>query len=127
MTYRAVGAGPGPVKTYKVDAPFPWGDNTEIKIPVQAMVDDAWNAAYPHLLDLENKLIQDGEDEVNLYAPKAVKQVLTDVVMPAVNNELEVVFAEVDLVKEDALKAGLAIAGIVVIAVGVAAWWIKKG
>lgn len=127
MTYRAVGAGPGPVKTYKVDAPFPWGDNTEIKIPVQAMVDDAWAAAYPHILDLENKLIQDGEDEVNLYAPEAVRKVMKDVVMPSVNTELESVFAQVDVMKEDALKAALAIAGILVVAVGVSAWWVKKG
>ena len=122
-----MGAGPGPTKTYKVDAPFPWGKDTELVIPVQAMIDDAWAAAYPHVIDLENKLIQDGEDEVNLYAPDAVRKVLNDVVLPAVDKELQVVFAEIDLVKEDALKAGLAIAGTIVVAVSVAAWWIKKG
>ena len=127
MSYHGVGAGPGPVKTYKVDMPFPWGDNTAVTVPVQAMVDDTWAALLPKINALEAQLINDAEGEVNLYAPEAVRKIMNEVVLPDVNKELEEVFAQVDLVKEDALKAGLAITGIIVLAVGFSAWWVKKG
>ncbi len=45
MSYHGLGAGPGPVETYKVDLPFPWGEDTELKLPVYAMVQDAVRAA----------------------------------------------------------------------------------
>jgi hypothetical protein len=41
MSYHGIGAGPGPVELYRVDMPFPWGDNTELKLPVHAIVQDA--------------------------------------------------------------------------------------
>ena len=39
-----LGAGPGPVEVYRVDMPFPWGDDTELKLPVYAIVQDALDA-----------------------------------------------------------------------------------
>jgi hypothetical protein len=45
--YRGVGAGPGEVATYQVDLPLPWGANTEVTLPMQALVDDAWTAMEP--------------------------------------------------------------------------------
>jgi hypothetical protein len=45
--YRAVGAGPGDTKTYLVDLPLPWGRDTEVTLPMQALVDDAWTAMEP--------------------------------------------------------------------------------
>lgn len=45
--YRAVGAGPGPTVTYLVDLPQPWGRDTQVTIPVEALVDDALVAAQP--------------------------------------------------------------------------------
>jgi hypothetical protein len=40
---------------------------------------------------------------------------------------MEVAFAEVGLVKDDAIKGMLALTGMVVLSVGIAAWWVKKG
>lgn len=37
----ALGAGPGPTKTYLVDLPFPWGDDTKVTVPMDAIVKDA--------------------------------------------------------------------------------------
>jgi hypothetical protein len=122
-----VGAGPGPVEKYKIDAPFPWGDNTEIAVPMQQMVDDAWQAISPKIDALEAKLIQDMEGEMEIYAPVLVKQVMDEVVRPEIAKQMEVAFAEVGLVKDDAIKGMLALTGMVVLSVGIAAWWVKKG
>lgn len=45
----ALGAGPGPVETYFVDLPLPWGNNTEIRMPIRQMSYDAVNAAWPNI------------------------------------------------------------------------------
>jgi hypothetical protein len=45
--YRSMGAGPGPTVTYLVDLPQPWGRDTQVTIPVDALVDDALVAAKP--------------------------------------------------------------------------------
>jgi hypothetical protein len=126
MSYHGVGAGPGPVKTYRVDAPFPWGKDTELKLPVQAMIDDAWAAAYPHLMDLEGKLIRDMEDEVRYFAPVMADQLIDEKVRPELERQLEIVFAEIDILKEDALKAAVGIAAGLALAVGLGAWWVKR-
>lgn len=127
MAYRSVGAGPGPVQKYKVDAPWPWGDNTEIALPVDALVSDAWTAALPKLTALENQLVEDMENEATLFVPKLVKQVMDDTIMPELKNEMEVAFAELDLLKVDALKTLVAVGAMVAVSVGLAAWWMKKG
>jgi len=123
MTYRAVGAGPGPVKTYKVDMPFPWGANTEITVPVQAMVDDTWAALQPKV----DALITQAEEEVSSYAPDEVRTVMNSVVIPKIQSQMEEAFAEMDMMKDDALKAVLGVTGILVIAIGLSAWWVKRG
>jgi hypothetical protein len=53
--YRAVGAGPGDVTTYRVDLPLPWGRDTEVTLPMQALVDDAYAAMEPNLTAAINK------------------------------------------------------------------------
>jgi hypothetical protein len=127
MSYHGIGAGPGPVATYKVDAPFPWGDNTSVSIPVQAMVTDAWNAVSPKIDALEAKLVSDMEDEATLFAPKLAKQVMDEVISPEINNQMEVAFAQLDLIEQDAVKAFVIVGATIVLATGLAAWWIKKG
>jgi hypothetical protein len=47
--YRAVGAGPGDTRTYLVDLPLPWGRDTEVTLPIQALVDDAWTSMEPNV------------------------------------------------------------------------------
>ena len=127
MTYHPVGAGPGPVEKYKVDAPWPWGDNTEIALPIQELVNDAWAAAEPKINQLEAKLIDDMETELSLYGPRLAKDVMDNVVMPAMHKELEVAFAEIDVMKADVAKTVVASIGALVLAVGIGAWWLKKG
>jgi hypothetical protein len=127
MTYRPVGAGPGPVEKYKVDAPWPWGDNTEIALPIQELVSDAWAAAKPRMDELEAKLIDDMENEMSLYGPRLVKDIMDNVVTPEMNKELEVAMAELDVMKTDVTRTLFAVGTSLVIAVGLGAWWLKKG
>jgi hypothetical protein len=127
LSYHGVGAGPGPVKTYKVDAPFPWGVNTEIKIPVQQMADDSYAAVLPHILELEGRLIADVEDEMARVVPDMVQRVINENVRPELAKQMEIAFAKVDIAKDDAIKAAVGIAAGLALAIGLSAWWVKKG
>jgi len=40
MSYHGLGAGPGPTQTYRIDMPLPWGDDTEVTVPMYAIVQD---------------------------------------------------------------------------------------
>jgi hypothetical protein len=127
VSYHGVGAGPGPVKTYKVDAPFPWGKDTEVTLPVEQMVTDTWNALAPSLDAFEAKLINDMEDEANLYGPRLVKQVMDEVVRPEIAKQMEIAFAQVDMVTSDVTKSAVGIAAGLALVIGLSAWWVKKG
>jgi hypothetical protein len=127
VSYHGVGAGPGPVKTYKVDAPFPWGKDTEVTVPVDQMVSDTWAALAPSLEAFESKLINDMEDEANLYGPRIAKQVMDEVVSPEIAKQMEIAFAQVDMVKADAVKAAVGIVAGLALVIGLSAWWVKKG
>jgi hypothetical protein len=127
VSYHGVGAGPGPVKTYKVDMPLPWGDNTEITLPVQQMVADTWAQLLPKIIDLEKKLIGDMEDEVKYFAPVIMDEVITKNVRPELEKQMEIAFAQVDVAKTDAIKAAAGIATGLALVIGLSAWWIKKG
>lgn len=45
MSYHGLGAGPGPSEAYYLDMPFPWGDDTEVVLPLRAMTTDATREA----------------------------------------------------------------------------------
>lgn len=47
--YYPMGAGPGDSVTYRVDLPLPWGRDTEVTLPIQSLVDDAWVAMEPNV------------------------------------------------------------------------------
>lgn len=51
MSYHAslgaLGAGPGPTRTYRVDLPLPWGKDTPIEVPLEAIVRDALTESKP--------------------------------------------------------------------------------
>jgi hypothetical protein len=127
VSYHGVGAGPGPVKTYKVDAPWPWGENTEIKIPVQQMADDSYAAILPHILELEGMLINDVEGEMARVVPDMVQTVIEKNVRPELAKQMEIAFAKVDIAKDDAIKSATWIAAGVALTIGLSAWWIKRG
>lgn len=59
-----VGAGPGPSRTYYVDLPQPWGANTPVALPVQALADDIWNVLAPRLDQGSNELTMRIKDAV---------------------------------------------------------------
>lgn len=44
-----LGAGPGPGRTYGVDMPLPWGANTPVTLPVEALANDFANAIQPRV------------------------------------------------------------------------------
>lgn len=46
-SYDALGAGPGATTTYLVDLPLPWGKDTEVTLPIDALVNDAMAVAQP--------------------------------------------------------------------------------
>lgn len=71
----ALAAGPGPVITYKVDMPFPWGDDTEVTLPVKAMIDDAANEATQHLPEIEDYLVTRLRAWLPTVGPEAIKSV----------------------------------------------------
>jgi hypothetical protein len=47
--YHSIGAGPGPTVTYLVDLPLPWGKDTEVTLPIEALVNDAVAVAQPSI------------------------------------------------------------------------------
>lgn len=83
MSYQALGsaalgAGPGPVKKYFVDLPFPWGDNTEVTVPVQQIMKDALQAV--PLQQLAAQFVEEGwptlKSKVEEDAPQIISQAL---------------------------------------------------
>lgn len=52
-----LGAGPGPTQTFDVDLPLPWGKDTPVTLPVQALADSFGTAMQPRL-DAAVKQIQ---------------------------------------------------------------------
>jgi hypothetical protein len=111
------------VKTYKVDLPFPWGDDTEIKIPLDAIVKDAaksipvsslvesaWGVARPLAQEEIPILMKMYFEPQFARAEYIVEQALKDVETTAAS----------------AVKHVYMAAGIIVIGVGVAFWWSKR-
>jgi hypothetical protein len=47
VSFGGLGAGPGPTTTYYVDLPLPWGKDTEITLPMDQLVADAWASMEP--------------------------------------------------------------------------------
>lgn len=123
MSYHGLGAGPGPIKTYKVDLPFPWGADTEVKlpldaivkdavqsIPVQQLVQSAWGAALPLAQEDLPILLKTYLEPKFGQAEYIVNQALKDVEATA----------------DRAVKHVYIAAGLIVTGVAVALWWSKK-
>lgn len=70
---RWLAARPAPTRTYRVDAPFPWGDDTEITLPVQAMITDAANEATQHLPEIEDYLVTRLRAWLPTIGPEAIR------------------------------------------------------
>jgi ElaB/YqjD/DUF883 family membrane-anchored ribosome-binding protein len=72
----SVGAGPGPGRTFYVDAPLPWGQNTPVTIPVQALADASWDAAKGHI----EQTIQAASHQISSDVNQAVTGALNDAI-----------------------------------------------
>lgn len=71
-----LGAGPGRTKTYRVDLPFPWGDDTELTLPVQQLSQDFADAAWPTLYArISHALPQLYDSNVKPELDRSVEQV----------------------------------------------------
>jgi len=71
----ALGAGPGATKTYQVDLPFPWGDNTSVTLPVQQLSYDFADAAWPVLYSrVEHALPELYQSRVKPYLSESAKE-----------------------------------------------------
>lgn len=78
MSYhRSLGAGPGPTKTYLVDLPFPWGDNTKVVVPLQQVINDAIQAIPVQQLAVQ--LVDYAWPEAKHLAETDLPQIIDDV------------------------------------------------
>lgn len=113
MTYHGVGAGPGPVETYRVDMPFPWGADTEIKLPVEALVQDAVRAVQK--ADVANIVPWDSLNQRVTASIPVWAQQLEQEIDPYVNEVISRLTWRVTAI-------ATSLVGVSVLA----AWWLKK-
>ena len=123
MSYHSLGAGPGPVKTYKVDLPFPWGDDTEIKIPLDAIVKDAAKSIPV------SALVQSAGGTALPLAQEDLPILMKTYLEPKfaqaeyiVNQALK----DVEQTAASAVKHVYIAAGLIVAGVALALWWSKR-
>lgn len=102
MSYHALGAGPGPVKTYYVDLPFPWGDNTEVDLPMSAMAQDAYREVAPYMPALAKSAFSSIEADLDARIERVQKDL------------------------DKALTGVYVAAGVIVLSMGIFAWSLKK-
>jgi hypothetical protein len=120
---------------YSVDIPLIGRE--EVGVPIFRMVDDAMKAGtqtlpvylptfyqelQPYIAMARDSIYKD----VQALAPDLLDDLLKKQVMPKVDALKDNVLAEADVMKQDLLVTVLATAGMLMIAVGVSAWWIKR-
>ncbi len=123
MSYHGIGAGPGPIKTYKVDLPFPWGADTEVKLPLDAIVKDAAKSIPMQAL------IQAAWAEASPLAQQELPLLMNTYLEPKFNQAEYIVnqaLKDVDATASRAIKHVYIAAGLIVTGVAVALWWQKK-
>lgn len=123
MSYHGIGAGPGPVKTYKVDLPFPWGDDTPISLPLDALVKDAAKSIPM------KALIQAAWSEAMPLAQQELPILLSTYLEPKFGQAEYIVNQALKDVEDTANKAVRHVyiaAGLIVTGVAVALWWSKR-
>jgi hypothetical protein len=76
-----LGAGPGPTKRYYVGLPkyeimgeHLFGGNTPVDLPVKRLIDDAFNAAEPHI----NEIVRVAGDRANEVIGSQLDRALTE-------------------------------------------------
>jgi len=105
MYPAGLGAGPGPVETYLVDMPFPWGDNTAVTLPVQEIADDFTSAILP---------------EASARANQLIERQWRQMIRPDIQDELD----RIDVIKKELITAFAV--GIGVLGVGAYFIWRKR-
>src|SRR5574340_6198 len=117
----ALGAGPGPARTYDVDLPQPWGANTPVTIPVDALATDFANALQPRVDQAlqaatasirqaveegVSKPIQDGLAQGNLVVNQAASKVSVTVVIVSFLAGIAATLATVKVIEKRKEKHG---------------------
>lgn len=123
MSYHALGAGPGPIKTYKVDLPFPWGADTEVKVPLDAIVKDAAKSIPM------KALMQAAWAEALPLAQQDLPILMTTYLEPKFGQAEYIVnqaLKDVEATANKAVKHVYIAAGLIVTGVAVALWWNKR-
>lgn len=125
---------------YEMDLPI-FGKQT-FRLPIPAMTNDAMNqvqarlpqvldatlpVAYEKVLPYVNSLKADLVRDIEFLGPRLAQDLMDDVVLPELELQKENIVAQANVLKDEALITAVAVGGMVVIAVGAAAWWIKKG
>lgn len=72
----ALGAGPGATRTYYIDAPLPWGDNTPIALPIDAITDDLWARMEPKLSAWADQGLHNAANEIGARVEEGVSKPL---------------------------------------------------
>lgn len=117
---------------YRFD--FPVIGEEDIGIPLNQIINDAKlqiSESLPQLINTAftaaRPKINDVMSDVEYMIPEAVDEAMEQHVWPEIDRRKALLMAEVDVVKDDAVKAALAVTATVVMSVGLAAWWVKKG
>lgn len=119
-------------RRYEFDIPI-WG-RTDIGVPLTQMTDDAFLQArgYVPMLVFDatkaaepfvDEKIADAMAEISMNVPRWTEQALKS---PEIQRQKELMLAQAEALRDEALKVAVALTGIVVMAVGFTAWWIKR-
>jgi p-aminobenzoyl-glutamate transporter AbgT len=127
MSYHALGAGPGPTLTYKVDLPFPWGSDTPITVPMEAIVHDAVKAV--PVQQLATAFVDEAWPEAKKLAIADLPEIIDKAIAPKwgqaeyiLNQTLGEVEDRVRKIKTELLIG----AGLAVVALGALIIWRTK-
>ena len=107
--------------TYKVDLPI-LGEE-DVKLPINQVVNDVWLQLEPKV----NALVADVEGEIMREAPDVAREVMDQIVIPRMHDQVEGAIAEIEVIRDDTVKALLIATGTTIAAIAFAAWWIKAG
>lgn len=120
-------------RKYEFDIPI-WG-RSDIGVPMVQMMSEAFMTAErmaptfvermkPIIYPLVDQKIADAMAEVEMSIPAWTREAI-QAAQPEIDRQKELVAAQAELLRDEALKVAAALTGIVVLSVGLAAWWIK--
>lgn len=121
--------------TYKFNLPV-IGER-EVAVPVNQIVNDIWlhvQSILPEIVDKSweeaqpkiNQLVAGVERDLEYFVPELVDEVMQEQILPELERQLTIVFAKVDVMKDQAIQSAWGIGLLLTAAVGTAAWWVRS-